>query len=728
LARVFFGDLKQKLTGRMCMPIRRDGLVTTGTRQNLIDGLRNRPMDSAAVDRALGQAVEFSQRFVDAYEVSVAQGEVGENGSGRASDQPILANRSPNVLLYGRVQSGKTVAMILTAALCLDNGFRVIVVLTSDNLVLVEQTASRFRALSGPRVFSTRRLSDRYEWEGLEDDIRAEIARDGIVLVSAKNDIHLGRIMAFLQEIDAPSYPALIFDDEADAATPDTTIKAREDGRDNAPSFASAINRRVFENPKPGQEGESLGEIFPHSLYVPVTATPFILFLQRPNSPTRPGETMLLEPGDGYCGGELFFEGFDPSDAGEPPPPLVFVPPTELQSIGRRAIPTGLANSIDYFLVAAVSKADVDGGWPNEGFKHLSHSSPSIGDHAIVVSYLGRHLAEIRRRLRGDVDLAIEYFTTAYGELRRTISNPPALDSLIPRLRSAVEQQSIIVYNSATELPQAPGPRVNFLVGGNILGRGLTIDDLLVTYYVREAKVSQMDTIWQHARMYGYRNDLMPYTRVYVPRRVATNFRRIHDAEERLRDQLRRDPQGQSPVIWVPRGTRATRPNALPTGYLEVVPSGTAQIHPARLCDAPELAMEILTILRREGVPVGLNDRNGRLTSVPFDVTMELVNMIPLVDNDPGDWNSDAVAEILLKYREDLGDFGNIYVRLLNGNPERSRARLSGPEVTTIRRGAGEAPTLVLLYQGDPERPMGWYPTLVMPANSPGFIFGPADE
>ncbi|MGL3210691.1 hypothetical protein [Bradyrhizobium sp. BR 1433] len=272
----------------------------------MIDGLRNRPMAPAAVDRALAQANSFAQRLVDTYEVSVARGEVGENGSAQASSEPILANRSPNVLLYGRVQSGKTAAMVLSAALCLDNGFRVIVVLTSDNLALVEQTASRFRALSGPRVFSTRRLSDRYEWEGLEDDIRDEIARDGIVLVSAKNDIHLGRIMAFLQGIDAPSYPALIFDDEADAATPDTTVKAREEERPNAPPYGSAINRRVFENPKPGQEGKSLGEIFPHSVYVPVTATPFILFLQRPNSPTRPGETMLLEPGEGYCGGELF--------------------------------------------------------------------------------------------------------------------------------------------------------------------------------------------------------------------------------------------------------------------------------------------------------------------------------------------------------------------------------------------------------------------------------------
>ena len=237
------------------MPINRNGRVTAGTRQNLIDGLRSKPMTAAAVDAALAESTNFAEKLVEKYSTVIAPEEVGPGGSARAAETPILANRPPTVLMYGRVQSGKTAAMILTAALCFDNGFRVVVVLTSDNLALVDQTANRFKALNGPRVFSTI-SAERYEWEGQEDELRAEIASDGIVLVCAKNDLHLGRIMAFLQQIDAPSYPTLIFDDEADAATPDTTVKARSEGRANAPQFASAINRRVFENTKPGQEGD----------------------------------------------------------------------------------------------------------------------------------------------------------------------------------------------------------------------------------------------------------------------------------------------------------------------------------------------------------------------------------------------------------------------------------------------------------------------------------------
>ena len=275
------------------MPINRDGAITRGTRENLIRGLRAKPMSPAAVDAALHQAVEFSEQLVATYSNAIAQGEVGPGGSGTASDAPIIGSRPPSVLLYGRVQSGKTAAMILTSALCLDNNFRVIIVLTADNVALVQQTANRFKALDGPRVFSSAK-DDTYEWDGQEDDVREDIANDGLVLVCAKDAFHLPRILQFLQQIDAPSYPALVFDDEADAATPDTTLAARTSARAGAPQFPSTINRRVIENQRPGEEGESIREVFPHALYVQVTATPYILFLQRSSSAIRPSITFPL--------------------------------------------------------------------------------------------------------------------------------------------------------------------------------------------------------------------------------------------------------------------------------------------------------------------------------------------------------------------------------------------------------------------------------------------------
>ena len=98
------------------------------------------------------------------------------------------------------------------------------------------------------------------------------------------------------------------------------------------------------------------------------------------------------------------------------------------------------------------------------------------------------------------------------------------------------------------------GPRMNSLVGGNILGRGLTINDLLVTYYLRQARMSQMDTVLQHARMYGYRETFMAYTRVYLPRQLAVLFQEIHQAEQSLRDICQRQQGGETVPVRIARG------------------------------------------------------------------------------------------------------------------------------------------------------------------------------
>src|SRR6185312_8648057 len=211
----------------------------------------------------------------------------------------------------------------------------------------------------------------------------------------------------------------------------------------------------------------------------------------------------------------------------------------------------------------AAAKATRDRGWPSDGqgYKHLSHPSHRINQHGVVATHIERHIADIRRQLREDRDGAVARFERAYSELRRTLADAPALDVLLDVVRDAVRQSEFIRVNSETDVPRY-GPRLNFLIGGNILGRGLTIDDLLVTYYVREAQVSQMDTVWQHARMYGYRTSLMPYTRVYLPRTVAIRFKGIHQAEEDLRGLLRRIAAGEEVLVRVATGTRPTRPNA----------------------------------------------------------------------------------------------------------------------------------------------------------------------
>ncbi|NNH33110.1 hypothetical protein C9413_27880 [Rhizobium sp. SEMIA 4085] len=475
------------------MPIKRNGPVTTGTKQNLVEGVQSSPMSPSAVDAVMDQVVVFADQLVDTYSIQVAAGEVGSDGSGTASEEPIIGARAPRALLYGRIQSGKTVSMILTSALALDNGFRVVVVLTTDNVALVRQTASRFKDLDGPRVFAAVKEGSSYEWQGQEGELRDTVSAEGLVLVCAKNHINLPEVIRFLQQLDASNYPVLVLDDEADAATPDTTLAARSTGKANAPQYRSKMNRLVVANDRPEEAGFSLGEELPHSLYVQVTATPYVLFLQKEYADLRPSTTFLLEPGAGYTGGEVFFSQYDPDAAeDERPRNLVFVGATEA-ILMRRTAPPGLARSINFFVLSACALS-VSKGWPTQGFKHLSHTSHKMDEHETVSGYIEAHLNLVRRRLRASVDETREFFREAYNELTRTVQECPALDDLIASARSAIRHAEVIRINSKADVP-VYGPRLNFLVGGNILGRGLTIDALLTTYYIREAKTSQMDSV-----------------------------------------------------------------------------------------------------------------------------------------------------------------------------------------------------------------------------------------
>ena len=89
-----------------------DGSCLTGTLEQLENGVGAKPMPRQALVKVRADALALMDKVLAAYATGVALGEVGLNGSAIASDVAPIAGRPPTGLLYGRVQSGKTVAMI----------------------------------------------------------------------------------------------------------------------------------------------------------------------------------------------------------------------------------------------------------------------------------------------------------------------------------------------------------------------------------------------------------------------------------------------------------------------------------------------------------------------------------------------------------------------------------------------------------------------------------------
>ena len=103
---------------------------------------------------------------------------------------------------------------------------------------------------------------------------------------------------------------------------------------------------------------------------------------------------------------------------------------------------------------------------------------------------------------------------------------------------------------------------VNIIVGGNSLGRGITFPMLQTVYYCRTSKNPQADTMWQHARMFGYdRNKEL--VRVYMPGNIAHLFTEINAINNAIFVQIKKSPKLDDIKVFYPKGINPTRKNVL---------------------------------------------------------------------------------------------------------------------------------------------------------------------
>lgn len=701
-----------------------DGPCLRGTLDNLGQGYGAKPLNERSLVKAKDDALGLLSDVLKAYEEDVAPGELGKGGSGRAKPANPRRGRCPTGLLYGRIQSGKTVAMIAFTAAAIDNGFRVVIVFTTDFVKLVEQTAKRFRALDGPLVKDSTGVDS---WARDAEHIKRQIAQHGLVVICAKNQAHLGTLIDLLQEVGAAGYPALVLDDEADQATLDTTTAARSAQKPNAPSHASTIHRKTVRNDAPWEIGESVRERLPHHVFVQVTATPYALLLQRSDNVLRPRFARLLEPAEGYTGGEAFFSDEHLAKGGTAP--LVFVDEqdsADLQDDSRTEAPRGLQQALTFFLVSAGAQLVRDKTVRAQGQNFLCHSSVKKIDHArvaaLIATYLGRVLDELKKPgvPSGDIGLNLNW---AHLELEKTLPDAAPFQEILAAIRNRLPRREIPIVNSANSSAEF-GREMNFIVGGNILGRGLTIENLLVTYYVRRAKgESQMDTVLQHARMFGYRSAIMPYTRVFLPEDLAFRFNGIHVAEQRLREQLGTTSAQSKILVETVPGLRATRANVLDTDVSAYGPG--EQIYPVAPAlgrwNNPAKNAKVETALKKA---MGGFLASHKFVDVPIEKLVELMQLIPYPENDDaGRWDPRTLGEILLRIKGRFGGRGAIFYRQMDRQTARlTSAAASGAE-TKLAKQQG-VPVLFLFH--DSGKYLGqafWYPTLVLPEDMTTQVF-----
>jgi hypothetical protein len=697
------------------------------TLREALDAVRPQLSESDRQE-ALANAEQIVSVISRTYETRVKTGEVGKNGKGPTGRLAKKSAKSRAGLIYGRIQSGKTRAMITSAALAFDNKFRVVVVVTSNNNRLVRQTHQDFRnGLPGNiGVYSKAHFTQ--EVQQAQQILNS--GQGGIVLICSKGAARLPQAIQFLRDTGASQHPAVIFDDEGDQATLDTNTLKRSKTPKNALIPASTIHQLIH-NPAI----LSLRRALPRHIFVSVTGTPSGIVLQNIDNKSRPAFIELLEAGKHYVGGSFFFSKEKP-DRNQL---VTLIDGNErIKLLGKKGIdlPEGLKGAIRFFLLAAAA-AGKRIGWPDDdrGYKLLCHPSVKNVDQEKVAKLVRQYIVNLSDSLADGKNTVYRDFQKSYNSLKKQTSKIPSLDSLLTVISTNMASREILILNMNTTGDELNYSRYfNFLIGGNTLGRGLAIKNLLVTYYVREAKTTQMDTMYQHARMFGYRKSTLPYTRVFLPPQLYDRFRQIFISDEDLRQFIDENKGAFDTLpVRIAANIRATRSCVLDARKVEVLVPGK-QIYPNYpFFTSPEAGLIAGKVRRKLGdlFPNYLVDgRKGiRINTTQAQHLVSLTKT-----NGTNVWSDKKVARILSYLGHQFKHGVILKYRQANRTPGDEKGLLeqgvlTGTDVTADS--LSDSPVLWIFemrFKGG-NAPVGWdgsqffYPTIVLPKNSPLVVF-----
>ena len=456
-------------------------------------------------------------------------------------------------LVVGHVQSGKTANMTAVAAKALDAGYHAVIVLAG--------LTNKLRYQTQVRLFDDLVSRNPLNWQvltpnELDRDFRApphggflSHADKAQLVVIKKNVSPLGELRKAIEN----TFPAvrrqlriLVIDDECDQAS----INSARGELD-----MTAINRHIRE----------LLSLLPAVTYVGYTATPFANVLINPYPAEGPALDDLyprdfitaLPRSSDYFGAERLF-GTTPSDPDDlqpeeegldmirdvPPDEEARLRPASLKDRGsfQPEMTDSLQTAILYFLAScAVRHARGDGA---RHMTMLVHTSTYViahkrvadliedwvdGNRGMVVdrgSVLGRRIrqiwAEEQRRVPPDI----------------TGAPAVSVDQIFDHLQTVLDAVEFPVENGASDdrIDYTGEPKTYIVVGGSILARGLTLEGLTVSYFLRTT--SQYDTLLQMGRWFGYRPRYQDLPRIWMPARLKLSFRNLAGVEQEIRDEI----------------------------------------------------------------------------------------------------------------------------------------------------------------------------------------------
>ncbi len=441
-------------------------------------------------------------------------------------------------LLLGNVQSGKTAQTLGIIAKLADEEFPIFLFLTTDNVYLQKQTYERaVESLTTFDIF------------GEYDDVpflNSQMQKPFLVVLK-KNTNVLKKWRNLLSSSNyCSSNPIVIVDDEADAASLNTLVNKKR---------VSTINNHLA----------SIKELASSSIYFQVTATPQSILLQSEISGWKPAFINYFKPGDGYLGGDFFYA--------EPTSFCIrYTEEVELDKVKQESefIPQGLRDSLMSFLVVCAYSVENN----QDTCNFLIHPSVRINDHEVFANKIGEHLNFLLEELETESTTFEDNLRRAWLDLQMTKPDITNFEDIKNQVSNLLFEQKIktIVLNSKSSMDVDYNNGFNIVVGGNSLGRGITLQKLQTIYYCRKSKTPQADTFWQHSRMFGYDRDA-GLMRIYIPPTLHRLFTELNNSNRVLIKQIEEFGLNGVQLIY-PKNIRPTRKNVIDNDFLNFIAGG----------------------------------------------------------------------------------------------------------------------------------------------------------
>lgn len=481
-------------------------------------------------------------------------------------------------LVVGYVQSGKTANFSAVITKAVDEGYRLVIVMTGILESLRSQTQARLQNGVADAIIKSKKsvISLTSVKSDISSDdasnLEANLHTGGVAYaVVKKNHNCLKYLMEQLRIVNQKGLlkdvPVLIIDDESDQATPNTANKTED---------YSTINgdmRQIWEQVQQGS-------------YVAYTATPFANVFMNPkdeerytehvesDNPENPeGETIERYPGlypsdfiyalerpNGYIGASRIFgtplwatededgtlnDGVDIDALRDIDTEEAKILRYPTRKDGGDYIPEmvpSLEAAVQWFMIAtALRRRRTQKQQHSSMLIHLSHLKET---HFEVEKVIKDYISKLKENC-GKPEINDAMQSLYEREVARMLAIRPEKiypdwDELKLAVSQVVRETKCIVENSASDEQlkyEDKEPLTCIVIGGNALSRGLTLEGLICSYYLRKSKT--YDALLQMGRWFGFRPGYEDLIRLWTTEDIQEDYRYLADIEDELREEIR---------------------------------------------------------------------------------------------------------------------------------------------------------------------------------------------